>query len=58
MPWTINTEIYPIWARSTGISVATSVNWICNLIVSMSFLTLTETLTRHGKIIINRIVKY
>ena len=57
MPWTINTEIYPIWARSTGISVATSVNWICNLIVSMSFLTLTETLTRHGKIIINRIVK-
>ena len=49
MPWTINSEIYPIWARSTGNAAATAVNWIFNLAVSMSFLTLTETLTRYGE---------
>ena len=44
LPWTINSEIYPTWARSTAIAIATSVNWICNLIVSMTFLTLADNL--------------
>ncbi|CAL1527026.1 unnamed protein product [Lymnaea stagnalis] len=48
MPWTINSEIYPLWARSTGNSVSTFMNWAFNLAVSMSFITLTETLTRYG----------
>ncbi|KAK7101483.1 proton myo-inositol cotransporter-like [Littorina saxatilis] len=48
MPWTINSEIYPLWARSTGNSVSTFTNWTCNLAVSMSFLSLTEALTRYG----------
>ena len=43
LPWTINSEIYPTWARSTAIAIATTVNWLCNLIVSMTFLTLTDT---------------
>ncbi|XP_041349242.1 proton myo-inositol cotransporter-like [Gigantopelta aegis] len=48
MPWTINSEIYPLWARGTCIAMATAVNWIFNLIVSFSFLTLTETITTYG----------
>ncbi|KAK6175687.1 hypothetical protein SNE40_014088 [Patella caerulea] len=48
MPWTINSEIYPLWARSTGNSVSTFTNWVFNLAVSMSFISLTETLTRYG----------
>ncbi|ESO89863.1 hypothetical protein LOTGIDRAFT_218322 [Lottia gigantea] len=48
MPWTINSEIYPLWARSTSTSIATAVNWILNLIISFTFLTLTETITNYG----------
>ncbi|GFR59206.1 proton myo-inositol cotransporter [Elysia marginata] len=48
MPWTINSEIYPLWARGTGNALAAGTNWICNLVVSLFFLTLTETITKYG----------
>ncbi|XP_053635984.1 proton myo-inositol cotransporter isoform X2 [Cherax quadricarinatus] len=48
MPWTINSEIYPGWARSTCVSITTAVNWASNLLVSLTFLTLTEVLLKHG----------
>jgi len=44
LPWTINSEIFPTWARSTGIAISTFVNWSSNLIVSMTFLTLADNL--------------
>lgn len=46
MPWTINSEIYPLWARSTANSIATAFNWLLNLIISMTFLSLTEAITK------------
>lgn len=44
LPWTINSEIYPTWARSTAISIATMVCWMSNLVVSMTFLTMADNL--------------
>lgn len=48
MPWTVNSEIYPMWARGTGVAVATMINWACNLLVSFTFLTLFQTITKYG----------
>ena len=48
MPWTINSEIYPSWARSFCYSIATSVNWLFCMVISLTFITLTEVLTPHG----------
>ena len=48
LPWTINSEIFPLWARSTGYGFATAVKWSTNLMLSMTFLSLTELITSFG----------
>lgn len=48
MPWTINSEIYPMWARSFCYSMATSVNWFFNMLISLTFIHLTKWLTEQG----------
>ncbi|XP_054911494.1 proton myo-inositol cotransporter-like [Poeciliopsis prolifica] len=48
MPWTINSEIYPLWARSTGNACAAGVNWTFNVLVSLTFLHLAQYLTYYG----------
>ncbi|XP_019895925.1 solute carrier family 2 member 13b isoform X2 [Esox lucius] len=48
MPWTVNSEIYPLWARSTGNACSAGVNWICNVLVSLTFLHVAEYLTYYG----------
>ncbi|KAH9289603.1 hypothetical protein KI387_033720 [Taxus chinensis] len=44
IPWVTNSEIYPLQYRGVCGGIAATVNWICNLIVSQTFLTMTENI--------------
>ncbi|XP_048337511.2 probable inositol transporter 2 [Ziziphus jujuba] len=43
-PWIVNSEIYPLRFRGVCGGIAATANWISNLIVAQSFLTLTEVI--------------
>ena len=48
MPWTINSEIYPLWAKSVCFSISTAFHWFSNFLISLTFLSLTEFMTKQG----------
>lgn len=47
-PWIVNSEIYPLRYRGVGGGIAAVSNWTSNLIVSLTFLTLTEAVGSAG----------
>ncbi|KAG6695875.1 hypothetical protein I3842_09G118900 [Carya illinoinensis] len=44
VPWIVNSEIYPLRYRGICGGIAATANWISNLIVAQSFLTLTHAI--------------
>ncbi|EEF34150.1 sugar transporter, putative [Ricinus communis] len=48
VPWIVNSEIYPLRYRGLGGGIAAVSNWSSNLLVSDTFLTLTEHLGAGG----------
>ncbi|KAG8385260.1 hypothetical protein BUALT_Bualt03G0023500 [Buddleja alternifolia] len=44
IPWIVNSEIYPLHYRGVCGGIAATANWISNLIVAQSFLSLTEAI--------------
>ncbi|KMT04184.1 hypothetical protein BVRB_8g184790 [Beta vulgaris subsp. vulgaris] len=47
-PWIVNSEIYPLRYRGIGGGIAAMANWTSNLIVSETFLTLTQAFGSAG----------
>ncbi|KAL0450786.1 UNVERIFIED_CONTAM: Inositol transporter 4 [Sesamum latifolium] len=48
VPWIVNSEIYPLKYRGIGGGIAAVANWSSNLVVSETFLTLTDHLGSSG----------
>lgn len=44
VPWIVNSEIYPLRYRGVCGGIAATANWISNLIVAQSFLSLTQSI--------------
>lgn len=44
VPWIVNSEIYPLRYRGLCGGIAATANWVSNLIVAQSFLTLTQVI--------------
>ncbi|KAL2467403.1 putative inositol transporter 2 [Abeliophyllum distichum] len=44
VPWIVNSEIYPLRYRGICGGIAATANWISNLIVAQSFLSLTQVI--------------
>lgn len=48
IPWLVQSEMFSISMRGKANGIATAVNWICNLIISTSFLSMTEAMSAAG----------
>ncbi|KAL1920145.1 uncharacterized protein VTP21DRAFT_1291 [Calcarisporiella thermophila] len=48
IPWLVQSELFPLGIRGKASSFATATNWVCNLIINVTFLTLTLRITASG----------
>ena len=46
--WLLISELFPLAIRARGMSAATIVNWLANLVVALTFLDMTDVLGRPG----------
>lgn len=44
LPWIINSEIYPTWARGNAVAIGSMLNWIVSLAVALTFLPLVDAI--------------
>ena len=56
VPWAINAEIYPLSVREKGNAIATMANWVSNLVMSLTFLSISDALSPTGAFLIYAII--
>ena len=44
LPWIINSEIYPTWARGQAVSLASLINWSTNIVLMFTFLSAVDAM--------------
>ena len=44
LPWIINSEIYPTWARGQAVSLASLINWSTNIVLMFTFLSVVDAM--------------
>ncbi|KAI8370650.1 uncharacterized protein BYT42DRAFT_583190 [Radiomyces spectabilis] len=47
-PWLIQSELFPTAIRGKANGISTATNWLCNLFISSTFLSLTNLITTAG----------
>lgn len=52
VPWTVNSEIYPEEFRGVCGGMSATVNWICSVIMSESFLSVSDSVGLGGSFVI------
>lgn len=50
--WLLISEIYPVRARGSAMSVAAIANWLANFVVAISFLSLLDAITNAGTFLV------
>lgn len=50
--WVLSAELFPTYVRATGASVSTLFNWAANLLISLTFLSLVDSIGRPWTFII------
>jgi SP family myo-inositol transporter-like MFS transporter 13 len=48
VPWLMQSELFPLSIRGKANGIATAVNWSCNLVISTSFLSMTNGVSAAG----------
>ena len=48
VPYIVTSEIFPLWARSAGMACALATCFLCNLLLSMSFLDISRLISKAG----------
>ena len=58
LPWVINSEIYPTWARGQAASLSSLFNWFTNILLLLTFLSMVDGLGLPQVIVIYAVLSF
>ena len=58
LPWLINSEIYPTWARGQAVSLSSLCNWSTNTVLLLTFLSIVDALGLPQVILIYAVLSF